>query len=38
MEGGGNYREDKGGFLQPTSVFFLSDTTHTDVIEEQMEW
>lgn len=29
MEGGGNYREDKGGgFLWPTSVYFLSDTTH----------
>lgn len=28
MEGGGNCREDEGGFLQPTSMFFLSDTTH----------
>lgn len=29
MEGGGNYRVDEGGgFLQPTSVCFLSDTAH----------
>lgn len=30
MEGGGNYMEHKGGFLQPTAVF-SSMTPHTDV-------
>lgn len=31
MEGGGNYGEDEGGFLQPTALFFFSMTPFTDI-------